>query len=210
MKGAEKFPTAVIDKIEDYADAYLKEYSRAASLVDRSQLARVASLVQQTVSSGGTIYSCGNGGSAAISNHLLCDFAKGMQTDTALRPRVISLSSHAELLSAIGNDIGYEETFSYQVRTWGRPGDLLMAISSSGNSENIVRALREAKSAGMGTVALTGFDGGRAAGLADASIHVPSQNYGVVEDFHQSVMHMLAQFVRAKHMDPALIPQRKF
>jgi len=210
MKASEKFPAALIDKIEDYADAYLSEYSRAAGLVDRSRLAQAALLVQKTASSGGTIYSCGNGGSAAISNHLLCDFAKGIQTDTALRPKVVSLSSHAELLSAIGNDIGYEETFSYQVRSWGKTGDLLMAISSSGNSENIVRALREAKTAGMATIALTGFDGGRAAVLADVSINVPSQNYGVVEDLHQSVMHMLAQFIRAKQMEPALIAQRKF
>ena len=210
MKGSEKFPNALIDQIENYADAYLKEYSRAANLIERSRLAQAALLVQRTMASGGTIYSCGNGGSAAISNHLLCDFAKGIQTDTSLRPKVVSLSSHTELLSAIGNDIGFEETFSYQVRSWGKPGDLLMAISSSGNSENIVRALREAKTAGMATIALTGFDGGRAAGLADVGIHVASQNNGVVEDLHQSVMHLLAQFIRAKHMDAALIPQRKF
>jgi phosphoheptose isomerase len=210
MKESEKFPNSLIEKIEGYADAYFREYSAAANSINRDSLARAALTVQQTVVSGGTIYSCGNGGSAAISNHLLCDFAKGMQTDTSLRPKVVSLSSHTELMLAIGNDISFEELFSFQVRSWGKPGDLLIAISSSGNSENIVRALKHSKAAGMPTIALTGFSGGRAAELADIGIHVSSQNYGVVEDLHQSVMHMLAQFIRSKHMDPLLIPQRKF
>lgn len=210
MSTERKFPLEQIATAERYAETYFSHLSRAAQDLDRSALARGASLVEKTILSGGTIYSFGNGGSAAISNHLLCDFAKGMQTDTALRPKVVSLSSHVELLLAIGNDLSFEEVFQYQAATWAHPGDLLMAISSSGNSENIVRPLKWAKANGIATLALTGFDGGRAMAIADVGIHVAAENYGVVEDIHQSIMHLFAQYIRQKHMDTNSISARKF
>src|SRR5207302_2925624 len=102
---------------------------------------RAAKLLEIAVVGGRTVFSCGNGGSAAIANHLLCDFIKGVQTDTALRPRVISLASHLELITAIANDIAYDEIFVYQLRTMATADDVLLTISSSGDSENIVRAI---------------------------------------------------------------------
>ena len=164
------FPTDRIESAEQYADQYFSHLRLAAQDVDRVALAKGAALVEKTILRGGTIYSFGNGGSAAISNHLLCDFAKGIQTDTVLRPKVVSLSSHVELMLAIGNDLSFEDVFQFQAATWARPGDVLIAISSSGNSENIVRALQWAKANGVQTLALTGFDGGRAMALADVSI----------------------------------------
>ena len=142
------------------------------------------------------IYACGNGGSAAISGHMLCDFLKGIQTDTALRPRVVCLSSQLELITAIANDVGYGEVFAYQLKTMAEPGDVLISISSSGNSENIVRAIDWARQNGMGTIAMTGFSGGRSSKLADITLHVAAENYGIVEDVHQSMMHILAQYLR--------------
>ena len=153
---------------------------------------------------------CGNGGSAAIANHLLCDFQKGIQTDTAVKPRVVSLSSHPELITAIGNDIGFEDIFVFQLRTMARPGDVLMTISSSGNSENIVRCMKWAKDNGVPTIALVGFSGGRSGNMADVTIHVAAKNYGTVEDVHQSVMHLLAQYLRQSHMNDEQIACRKF
>jgi D-sedoheptulose 7-phosphate isomerase len=210
MSAERKFPLEQIATAEQYAETYFLHLSRAAQGLDRSALARGASLVEKTILGGGTIYSFGNGGSAAISNHLLCDFAKGIQTDTALRPKVVSLSSHVELLLAIGNDLSFEDVFQYQAATWAHSGDLLMAISSSGNSENIVRPLKWAKANGIATLALTGFDGGRAMAIADVGIHVAAENYGVVEDIHQSIMHLFAQYIRQKHMDTNSISARKF
>ena len=112
----------------------------------------------------------------------------------------MSLSAQAELLSAIANDIGYEAVFEYQLQSQGRPGDLLVAISSSGRSPNIIRALEWAEANGMQTISLTGFEGGPARDVATAAIHVDSQNYGVVEDAHQTCMHLLAQYVRQSRM----------
>lgn len=193
-----------------YAADYMAEMSRAAAAMQIASFDKAANLLLDAISRDKTIFACGNGGSAAISNHLLCDFAKGIQNDTALRPKIVSLSSHIELITAIGNDLSYDEVFHFQLRTAARPGDALITISSSGNSENIVRTIAWAKDNDVASVALTGFDGGRSASLADANIHVPSNNYGVVEDLHQSCMHILAQFIRQKHMPPEIVGKKKF
>ena len=108
------------------------------------------------------MFSCGNGGSAAIANHAQCDHVKGVRTTTDLAPRVLSLSTNVELLTAIANDIGYENVFVYQLQSQSGPGDVLMAVSSSGRSPNIVRALTWARDNGLRTIAVTGFDGGAA------------------------------------------------
>lgn len=176
-----------------YFSTYVENVSRAANSIDALSLDRAATIILAAIARRRTIYSCGNGGSCAIANHLLCDFAKGIQTGTELRPRVVSLSANTELITAIANDIGYSEVFAYQLRTIAEPDDVLITISSSGDSENIVRAIECAKDNKISTIALTGFGGGRSAKLADVNIHVPSDNYGVIEDLHQSVMHALAQ-----------------
>jgi phosphoheptose isomerase len=112
---------------------------------------------------------------------------------------VHSLSTTVELITAIVNDIGSEQMFTYQLESLGSTGDTLIAISSSGASPNIISALQWAKENGMKTIAMTGFSGGEAAEIADTSLHVPIDNYGVVEDVHQSLMHILAQFLRVSH-----------
>ena len=98
----------------------------------------------------------------------------------------------------------------YPLRTMARPGDVLISISSSGNSENIVRAVAWARDNGVGTIALTGFSGGRSADDADVNLHVDAANYGVVEDVHQSLIHVLAQYLRQKAMPPELVASRTF
>jgi phosphoheptose isomerase len=151
------------------------------------------------------VFSCGNGGSASIANHLQCDHLKGVRTETDLTPKVLSLNSNVELLTAVANDIGYEEVFAYQLQSQSRPGDVLVAISSSGRSDNIVRALRWANEHGLRTIALTGFSGGEARKVADVAVHVDCTNYGVIEDLHQAVMHGLAQYVRQSRMSAEAI-----
>jgi phosphoheptose isomerase len=205
-----KFPLERLRIADDYAAAYFDTLSHAARSVDTSKIRQASDLLATLFSGNGTLYVCGNGGSAAIANHLLCDFSKGMQTDTILRPRVVSLSSHVEIITAIGNDICFADVFAYQLRTAARPGDALLTISASGNSENVVRAITWARANGIPAIALTGFDGGRSAELADINIHVPVHNYGIVEDVHQSIMHILAQFIRMHLMDSSLIATRHF
>ncbi|MDP6884049.1 MAG: SIS domain-containing protein, partial [Rhodospirillales bacterium] len=156
------------------------------------------------------VFACGNGGSASISNHLVCDHLKGVQTDTEVRPHVHSLATNMELLTAIANDLSYDDVFVYQLRTLAKAGDVLITISSSGDSENVVRAATWAQGNGLKVIAFTGFDGGRTAGLATAHLHVAGDNYGVIEDAHQSVMHVLAQYLRQARMNEGRIAQRKF
>jgi phosphoheptose isomerase len=194
------FPERTYVDVGSFADDYLARVAQAGSSLDRPALARAVVLLREAYRAGATVFACGNGGSAALSNHLACDHLKGTQTDTTLRPRVVSLSSNIELMSAIANDIAFEEVFVYPLRTLARKGDVLVAVSASGDSENVVRALGWARENGLQAIALTGFSGGRAAGLADVHVHARGDNYGVVEDVHQSVMHIFAQFLRQEHL----------
>ena len=205
------FPNRPFDHAADYADAYFARLAEAAASVDRAALDRAAALITAAAQEGRRIYLCGNGGSAAIANHLVCDCLKGIRNESTLRPEVVSLSTTIELITAIGNDLGYDQIFSYQLESLGRPGDVLMAISSSGNSPNILAAIQAARAIGMTVIAMTGFDGGAAARMADVSLHVRAENYGLVEDVHQALMHLLAQFIRQQHLaDPSTIGRIKF
>ena len=204
------FPDRPFSDAVAYAAAYFENLARAQASVDRARIGEAAAIIEAAHRDGASVFACGNGGSAAIANHLACDHCKGVATDTKLRPRVHSLSANVEILTAIANDISYADVFAYQIRNLARPGDVLVTVSASGDSENIVRAGDAAKSGGMKVIALTGFKGGRSAKLADVNLHVAADNYGVIEDVHQSLMHVLAQWLRLAHMDPALVSKRKF
>ena len=115
-----------------------------------------------------------------------------------------------ELLTAIANDTGYENIFVYQLQSQSGPGDVLLAVSSSGRSPNIVRALTWARDQGLRTIAVTGFDGGAARAVAEVSIHVDCTNYGIVEDLHQAIMHALAQYIRQSRMSADAISTTVF
>jgi D-sedoheptulose 7-phosphate isomerase len=175
-----KFPSKSYGSAQSYFEAYSENIAQAWSTFDQAAVAQAAQYLRACLERDGIIYACGNGGSAAIANHLLCDFHKGIQTGTSYKPRVVSLSSHLELLTAIANDITYDDVFVYQLKTMARPNDLLMTISSSGNSENIVRAADWAKSNNISVISMVGFSGGRSAKIADVTIHVVAENYGVV------------------------------
>lgn len=204
------FPNQHFSSASAYLNQYAAEIATAYATIDREQLNRAAAILVSALDRDATIFCCGNGGSAAISNHMLCDHQKGINADTHFRPKVVSLSSNVELLTAVSNDIGYSDVFAFPLRIHGRSGDVLFAISSSGNSENIVRALATATELGMETISMTGFDGGRSRSMADAAIHVEAQNYGVVEDVHQSCMHILSQYIRHRAMPEELVRQRRF
>ena len=204
------FPNQQYSLISEFADDYFKLLASAAKSLDRSALIEAATILKSTFETESTLFSCGNGGSAAISNHLHCDNLKGVQTDTTLKPKVVSLSAGIETITAIANDISYDEVFVYQLRTLASSGDTLITISSSGDSENVVRVCQWAKENGVVVIALTGFSGGRCREIADVCLHVDANNYGIIEDVHQGIMHILAQFIRQAEMDARLISKRKF
>ncbi len=145
----------------------------------------------------------GNGGSAAIADHFCCDFVKGIRSDTKLKPKCTSLVSNGPLVSAIANDVSYERLFSEQI-LYQEPS-LVIAVSSSGNSKNILNGLRTAAISKIKTIALVGFDGGEVlrTKAADVVIHVDADNYGIVEDCHMMILHSLVQKIRR---DNALNP----
>jgi phosphoheptose isomerase len=205
------FPDRLIDGAGLYAGEYFTRMAIAAATIDPESITAAGALIARTIAEGGRLYSCGNGGSAAIANHLVCDCLKGIRTDTELRPKIYSLSTNVETITAIVNDIGSEQMFSFQLDSLGEAGDLLIAISSSGASPNIVQALELARQKGLHTIAMTGFAGTPSRALADVSLHVDCDNYGIVEDLHQSLMHILAQYTRHSHLiDPGKLGQLKF
>jgi D-sedoheptulose 7-phosphate isomerase/D-glycero-D-manno-heptose 1,7-bisphosphate phosphatase len=205
-----KFPSSPYASAATYFSRYAEEVARAANSVEAATFAHAAAILLEAYTTRATVFSCGNGGSASIANHLQCDHIKGIGTATDLAPCVMSLSVNIELLTAIANDLAYEDVFTYQLQSQAGPGDVLIAVSSSGRSPNIVRALDWARDHGLRTIALTGFDGGEARKVAEAVIHVDGTNYGVVEDLHQAIMHALAQYIRQSRMTAAAISSSVF
>lgn len=147
-----------------------------------------------------TLYLFGNGGSAAISNHWVCDYVKGIHEDTKKKPKAVSLCSNIELITAIANDIGYEYIFSKQLEYFSpNPGDIAIAVSSSGNSPNVINGVNKAKEFSMHIISLTGFDGGVIYNISHTPIHVPANNYGLVEDIHMMILHSISQQIRKSY-----------
>jgi len=183
-------------RTKDFISEYSRKLHEAINTIDAEVFDRAVVAITNTHRGRGRIFVCGNGGSAAISDHFMCDHSKGVEADTCFIPSVQSLASNMSLITAIGNDISYDEIYSYQLSMFGQAADLLVAISSSGNSPNIIKALQTAKQNGIKTIAFVGFDGGQAKSLADIVFHIPVKNYGIVEDAHQALMHILAQYIR--------------
>lgn len=207
---AAPFPAVPYGAAASYTGAYLDELAQAAATIDPLALDSAAEVLLDAYTQGKLVFSCGNGGSASVSNHLQCDHLKGVRNGTDLQSRVVSLSSNVELLTAIANDLGYHDSFAYQLRAQSRPGDVLIAISSSGSSPNILRALHWARDNDVRTIALTGFNGGDARSIAEIAVHVDCANYGIVEDLHQSIMHAMAQYIRQTRMNADAIASSIF
>lgn len=191
--------------INEYLNDYAVRLADGIRSVNRTSLELAEIEITKAIQNRRTIYVCGNGGSAAISDHFLCDHSKGIHIDTDMRPKIVSLPSCAPIVTAIANDISYDDVFSYQLKMFADPDDLLIVISSSGNSTNIIKALEQANEIGMNTIAFVGFEGGKAVEIANIPLHVKQYNYGIVEDAHQALMHILAQQIRLKYLNKSTI-----
>ncbi len=166
----------------------------ARLVVESDQVAAAAGLLIACFRAGGKVMFCGNGGSAADSQHLAAEFMGRYLKDRDPLPS-IALTVDTSALTAIGNDYGYEQVFSRQLRGIGRGGDVLVGISTSGNSGNVVRAFEAAREMGISTLALTGAGGGLLADLADIAIKVPSSRTNEIQEMHIMIGHMLCGFV---------------
>jgi D-sedoheptulose 7-phosphate isomerase len=187
-----------------YVQEYAEQIQRVLAELPESALDEASRVIATAVRDGRRVYVAGNGGSAAIADHLCCDWTKGTHTAGLAPLRTHSLASNTPLVTAIANDFGYDAVFARQLEMLASGGDVLLLISSSGNSPNIVAAAKAAKAMGVTTVGLTGFGGGALAAMADVSLHIPCSNYGLVEDCHQILMHTFAQlFARDRESAPA-------
>lgn len=180
-----------IDIFYDHVDKITKGFAK----VDLDELETAIDILSTAVAFKNQIFTCGNGASAAIAQHMACDYTKGAASES-FKPRVVSLSANIPLISAIANDISYDEIYSYQLDKLANEHDVLVVFSSSGNSPNIIRAIEKAKELGITVIAFTGFTGGKARELADVNLYVPIDEYEATEDCHQALMQIIAKYLR--------------
>lgn len=166
---------------------------------------RVVEALARANRAGNTVYICGNGGSAATATHFGCDLAKRPIVAGQPRYRVISLTDNNALMTALSNDIGYDVVFSEQLRPLVRKDDLLIGISGSGNSKNVLNAVEVAKQAGALTVGFSGYDGGKLAPMVDISVHISSFNMAMVEDVHLMLEHAICERLLAINQEAAAL-----
>jgi D-sedoheptulose 7-phosphate isomerase len=181
---------------EGFARAYLEYVQSILQRLDTTEIGRFIKTLLEARERGATVFVIGNGGSAATASHLANDLSIG--TNEYERPfRVMSLTDNVAVMTAIANDFGYEEMFVRQLRVFGRPGDVLIGISASGNSPNVLHAFTYASSVGIKTVAITAFDGGRMKAMADEGIHAPTElkEYGPAEDVHMVLDHLVGAYL---------------
>jgi D-sedoheptulose 7-phosphate isomerase len=142
-----------------------------------------------------TIYVIGNGGSSATANHMVCDFNKGVSLSLSKPFHVVSLTDNIPSVMAYGNDVGFEDVFYLPLKQWLKPTDMVIAISGSGNSHNIIKAVTYAKSIGAEILGLEGYDGGKLKGIADINIHAKVNDMQIAEDVHMTFVHVAMQLL---------------
>ena len=184
--------------VKDFARWYRSQTVEQWERLDLNALERIARLIEATRAAGRFVWVCGNGGSAATAAHVGCDFGKTAAVKGRKPLKTVSLCDNTAFMTAIGNDLSFDETFSRQLETVAGRGDLVLLISGSGNSANLVRAAKTARSLGAKVVSLLGFDGGKLKALSDEFMLVPSDQYGVIEDMHMSIAHILTFYIKQK------------
>ncbi len=180
------------DKIIATLDAAINLAGKLKSMAP--EIARAASLLIGCLKSGGKILICGNGGSAADAQHIAAELVGRFRRERNALPAV-ALTTDTSILTALANDYSFDRVFSRQVEALGRPGDLLLAISTSGNSPNLVRAVGAARAAGMKTFALLGKDGGKLAGEVDLALVVPDDDTARIQEGQAVIYHILCDLV---------------
>lgn len=165
---------------------------------DLEAISKIAKLLETAEKKGKQVFVMGNGGSAATASHIATDWSKTAERVGKPLLRCMSLNDNTAFMTAIGNDLGYEEMFSRQLRNWLNKGDVVVIISGSGNSPNVVKAAEVAKETGASVVAMTGFTGGKLRKMADVCLHVNSDQYGVIEDLHMAAGSILAFYLKQR------------
>lgn len=174
----------------------IKEYYEglAATMakLDYEEISKAMNALVDCYENGGTVYVFGNGGSSATASHMVCDFNKGVSMKKSKKFNFVCLSDNTPILTALANDVSYDDVFAYQIEKILNKNDLVLAISGSGNSKNIIKACNVAKEAGVKIIGMTGYDGGKLFEMADYHLHAPINDMMKAEDIHMSFDHMMA------------------
>jgi D-sedoheptulose 7-phosphate isomerase len=180
---------------------YLEATAKLAAELDEACIEALTAVLERAWRDGRRIFVCGNGGSASLATHLACDLNKNCAQPGKPRLKILSLTDNLPVLTAYANDVSYADVFVEQLVNFFEPGDVVMGISGSGNSENVVRALRWAKEHGGETLGLLAFGGGRCAPLCDVAFIAPTHDMQHAEDAHTIVTHLLMQLFSRKVAD---------
>jgi D-sedoheptulose 7-phosphate isomerase len=189
-----------------YWDLYTIRIMEALKETDAASLRALARTLATAWDGDHAIFTCGNGGSASTASHLAQDLAKGTIIPGVLCLRAFCLCDSIPNITAWANDTSYAYVFSEQLRIYGQQGDILIAVSGSGNSENVLNAVKVAHEKEMRTWGVTGFDGGKLIELAHRCVHVPSDDMGIVEAVHGVIFHWLIRYLRVTHSGEAEKP----
>lgn len=178
-------------KYTQYIENYIIQESKVLAALDVVAIDEALQLLEETMNNDGNIYVFGNGGSSATASHFQNDFNKGVSEHTEKKFRFICLNDNVPTVMAIANDIGFEEVFRFQLQGKLKQGDIVMAISGSGNSKNVLNAVEYAKEQGCKVIGLTGYNGGKLKELSDISLHAPVQSMQITEDIHMIFDHLM-------------------
>ena len=206
-----KFPNKKYKNIETFFEDYFLNLNSSLSSINYSNLKKIIILLKKIYTEKkNKLYVCGNGGSAALSDHFACDHQKILYETKKFKPFIISLVSNFSLGTAISNDVDYESIFSEQLKQTAKKNDVLLAITASGNSKNIIEAIKWAKKNSLKTISFTGFDGGIVKKISEINLHIDSKNYGIVEANHQSLINIISQYLKMKVISNNQIKKIKF
>jgi D-sedoheptulose 7-phosphate isomerase len=181
-----------------HIDSYLATLQETLAALSRERIEAFGETLFRAYRNDKQVFTLGNGGSSSTASHMAADLAKNTIGPNMHRFRITSLNENASIMTALANDLGYEHVFSEQLMSLIRAGDVLIVVSASGNSPNVVKAAEYASSQSAEVVGLLGFDGGRVAEMADIPIVVPSHHYGIVEDVHLMINHILVDYFQAR------------
>ena len=191
-----------MQRLNDYKKALIESIEN----LEHNNISRLVDRITETSAAGGTVFVAGNGGSAATSSHFVCDLQKTVLgkdpfRNTQGRIRIMSLTDNIPSITAWSNDQHFKHIFSEPLRSYARSGDMLLVITGSGNSENIIEVLKAAKELEIASFGLLGFSGGAAKDILDDFIIVESNHYGVVEDAHSIIMHMVTELLKGNYQN---------
>ena len=181
--------------VSDFFVNYKKELMDTLDALDKDCIAKIYEELNRAYQNENQIFLMGNGGSASAASHWLCDFAKGINTADSKRIRIFCLTDHNSMITAIGNDISYEDIFVEQLKNYLRPEDLVISFSVSGNSMNLINAHLYSQQNNVKTISIIGGFEGHIISHSDISLVIPSKNYGIVEDIHIVLGHVISQYM---------------